>query len=101
MTYKQWTVKVRPHPGSSSEEIANEPNWGAGHQHRVGYRDKANRKPGFTSEDSGYRDEIQEAKREMTELKREETSGKLVNFRDLISHQPVRPDLGSLEPIED
>lgn len=99
MTYKQWTVKVRPHPGSSFEEIANEPNWGAGHQHRVGYRDKANRKPGFTTEESDYRDEIQEAKREMAELRREETSGKLVNFRDLISHQPVRHESGGLTKL--
>lgn len=85
---RPWTVNVQDHPGSSIEDIENEPDWGAGHQHRVGYRNKGFRVPGWTG-DEEYHAEFEYAQYERSELEDEEAHGKLVNFRDLIEHQPV------------
>lgn len=87
-SYKQWTSNVQHHPGSSEQDIANEPDWGAGHQHRVGYRNSNNRVPGLTGE-GDYHAEIEQAQRARDELRNEVSTGELVNFRDLIEHQPV------------
>ncbi|KAF5004145.1 hypothetical protein FDECE_9359 [Fusarium decemcellulare] len=54
---KPWVVNIRPHPGSTAEEIRNEPNWIAGHQHRVGFRDRNDRVPGITHRDDEYREQ--------------------------------------------
>lgn len=86
--HKSWTVHVQNHPGSTKEEIANEPNWGAGHQHRVGFRNKGNRVPGL-AHDGDYSEEFRNARVLRKELQDEETCGQLVNFRDIIEHEPV------------
>lgn len=91
-SYKQWTVNVQQHPGSSEKDIANEPNWGAGHQHRIGYRNKHGRVPGLSS-DGDYHTEIADARKARNELKDEVSTGELVNFRDLIEHQKVSRNL--------
>ena len=88
--HKPWTVRVQDHPGSSKQDIANEPDWGVGHQHRVGFRNKGNRVPGLIHDNQDYDDEIKNARKLRKELKDEEATGQLVNFRDLILHQPVR-----------
>lgn len=88
-SYKQWTVDVQQHPGSSADDIANEPNWGAGHQHRVGFRDSNNRVPGLSNGGDDHA-EIEQARQARVELQNEISTGKLVNFRDLIEHQMVR-----------
>ncbi|OAQ97561.1 hypothetical protein LLEC1_06394, partial [Akanthomyces lecanii] len=84
---KSWTVHVQNHPGSTKQEIANEPDWGAGHQHRVGFRNKKNRVPGL-AHDGDYSEEVRTARVLRTELQDEEASGQLVNFRDIIEHEP-------------
>jgi nitrate reductase (NAD(P)H) len=89
MASKPWTVRVQDHPGSTPDQIANEPDWGAGHQHRVGYRNKSNRLPGLTHRHDEYSVEIQQALKEKQELRREIESGKLVNFRNIIESQEV------------
>jgi nitrate reductase (NAD(P)H) len=91
---QDWTTTVRPHPGSSAEEIKNEPDWGAGHQHRTGYRNRNFRVPGLTHDqgphgDVAYDREIDEARQERKEVQREYSEGKLLNFRDIIQHQKV------------
>ncbi|KJK76320.1 hypothetical protein H634G_08380 [Metarhizium anisopliae BRIP 53293] len=82
-----WKVKVQPHPGSSEHDIATEPSWGVGHEHRVGYRNSSNRLPGLT-EDGDYHAEIEQAQLARKELEEEITHGTLINFRHLIEHQP-------------
>ena len=43
-----YDVRVKQHPGSTAEEIEDEPDWGNGHQHRIGYKNNQDRKPGLT-----------------------------------------------------
>ena len=91
---QDWTTTVHPHPGSSAQEIENEPDWGGGHQHRTGYRNRNFRVPGLTHDqgphdDVGYQREIDKARRELKEVNREYYSGKLLNFRDILQHQEV------------
>lgn len=45
-----WTVKVHHHPGSSAHDIAKEPDWNAGHEHRIGFKNSQDRVPGITHE---------------------------------------------------
>ena len=85
---KSWAVNVQPHSGSSEQDIANEPDWGAGHQHRVGYRNRGNRVPGLTHE-GDYKIEIERARHDRQELKQEVSAGDLINFCDLMEHQHV------------
>lgn len=54
-------VQKQDHPGSSHQEIDNEPNWGSGHNHRVGFKNKDNRVPGYVEESKGKLDAIPHA----------------------------------------
>ncbi|OAA55621.1 Oxidoreductase, molybdopterin-binding domain protein [Cordyceps fumosorosea ARSEF 2679] len=92
---KPWLVHVRNHPGSSKQDIANEPDWGRGHQHRVGFRNKRHRVPGF-AHDGNYSTHVRRARELRKELIDEETAGRLVNFRDLDLHlrHPENRSLG-------
>lgn len=92
--HKSWTVYVQNHPGSTKEEIANEPDWGAGHQHRIGFRNRSNRVPGL-AHDGDYFKEVENARVLRRELQDEETSRQLVNFRDIIEHEPVSRGFGA------
>ena len=91
-----WTTTVTDHPGSSKQEIDEEPEWKHGHQHRVGFTNNDHRVPGLThggedvfehqdEDDRADQDAIDEFKR----LRKREQAGDLVNFRDIIEHQPV------------
>lgn len=85
-----WTVRVQPHPGSTADEIRNEPNWTADHQHRVGFRDRNDRLPGIThQDDESHSDDIKQEKERYLKLKKKAKSGELVNFRDIIENQEV------------
>ena len=84
---------VQDHPGSSAREIAEEPEWGAGHQHRIGFRNRQDRFAGFTHDgDHGYEKEedrefTEDAMRKYRELRDEAKKGKLVNFQELMKDQ--------------
>jgi nitrate reductase (NAD(P)H) len=86
---RPWTVKVQAHPGSTAEEIHNEPDWAAGHQHRVGFRDRNNRLPGITHKDDEHREDVALEKQNHLAIQQKAMSGELVNFRDLIEKQEV------------
>ena len=43
-----YSVRVQQHPGSTAQDIENEPEWGEGHQHRIGYKNRQDRWPGLT-----------------------------------------------------
>lgn len=84
-----WTVKVQSHPGSSDSEIRDEPDWTSGHQHRIGFRNRANRKPGITHDRDEYHEQVEKARKRQAELSERYKTGKLVNFRDVIKEQEV------------
>lgn len=72
-----YVVTKREHPGSTVKEIHDEPEWGAGHNHRVGFKNHENRIPGYSVEARGRYKALQER----------EARGELVNFRDVINGQ--------------
>lgn len=45
-------VQIKHHPGSSVNEIEQEPDWEAGHQHDVGFKNQQDRIPGLTHGDN-------------------------------------------------
>jgi nitrate reductase (NAD(P)H) len=80
-----WRVKTTSHPGSSRDEIEQEPNWGSEHQHehRIGYKNRHDRQPGVTHEqDEQYDTETVRAGYE--DITRKEKAGDLINFRDIV-----------------
>ncbi|TIA44620.1 hypothetical protein D6C79_06206 [Aureobasidium pullulans] len=78
---------VRDHPGSSKEEIENEPDWSTA-RHHIGYRDRHDRVPGLvhSGDDSDSEDSqesfLKEAQEESNELKHELQTHQLINFRE-------------------
>ncbi|KAK5943376.1 hypothetical protein PMZ80_004383 [Knufia obscura] len=93
---KLTTAVVSKHPGSSSQEVAEEPNWAKGHNlhHRIGYRNAQGRNPGYThdgdhdpyekDEDRQFREE---AIRKYKDLQDRAGKGALLNFQDIMKHQ--------------
>ncbi|EMT66945.1 Nitrate reductase [NADH] 1 [Fusarium odoratissimum] len=81
---KPWVVKVQAHPGSTAEEIRNEPDWVSGHQHRIGFRDRNNRLPGLTHKDDEYREEVA----------REKQNEEANTFKDFHLRHPENRSLG-------
>ncbi len=85
-------IRVRRHPGSSQNDVDNEPDWGAGPLNRIGYRNQQNRFPGLThiGDEWGKPTEFkQRALKEQEELKSKIKKGEVVNFRDAITQQEV------------
>ena len=85
-------IRVQQHLGSSLEDIEHEPDWGAGHQHRIGYRNQQDRFPGIThrgDEKEDDRDFETSALKEINQLRDRVNKGDLINFRDAISQQKV------------
>ncbi|KAL0943404.1 nitrate reductase [Colletotrichum truncatum] len=80
-----FVVKKTDHPGSTPQEIANEPNWGSGHNHRIGFKNKDNRVPGY----------VEEAKGKLSAYHTRVETGELVNFEDIVKAQE---DLSLLHP---
>lgn len=80
---------VRGHPGSSQEEIDNEPDWSsAKYKHHIGYRDRYDRVPGLvhSGDDSDSEDSqdsfLKEAAEESDKLQKDLKQHKLVNFHE-------------------
>jgi nitrate reductase (NAD(P)H) len=85
------------HPGSSAQEIEEEPAWGRGHEHRTGYRNRWNRVPGLTfHEEDGHDEEeekfVEEANAKEKDLRDRVKKGELVDFQDVMKDQTVRVD---------
>jgi nitrate reductase (NAD(P)H) len=80
----------KAHPGSNQDEIDNEPDWKAGGNHRIGFRNKHNRFPGLTHVGDDEEQEFEhEALGKITNLQSKIKKGELVNFRDVIKNQEV------------
>lgn len=88
---------VTSHPGSSNKEIEEEPDWGYGHNHRIGYLNRQGRVAGLThdgdhdpyetEEDRQFREEAMQKYRN---LKEKSKAGHLVNFQEIMKSQTVR-----------
>ncbi|KIH86479.1 nitrate reductase [Sporothrix brasiliensis 5110] len=78
---------VSPHPGSSPEAIANEPNWTSRHNHRIGFRSRDDRIPGLSDSYGDYVLEIERSREDLAALEREKKEGQLVDFREVIQRQ--------------
>lgn len=90
---ENWNVDVRDHPGSTADEIKNEPDWGAtDHEHHTGYKDRQGRRPGLThtGNEGEFPEEIEKAEEEFHETKKEvQEKGHLINFRDALKSEKV------------
>lgn len=87
-----WRISVQDHPGSTLDELINEPSWDAGHQHRIGYKNNQDRLPGLThayDESSEEDDETETAVDHFHDLEDSAKGGDLTNFRDLVNDQTV------------
>lgn len=89
-----YRVKRTSHPGSSKDDIANEPDWATTHPHRIGYRDRYDRIPGLVhggdeSESEEEAEFLQKAEEEHQELVDEYRRHDLINFREAINKQEV------------
>ncbi|EKG14250.1 hypothetical protein MPH_08578, partial [Macrophomina phaseolina MS6] len=82
-----WTVKVQNHPGSSADDIAKEPDWGAGLRHRIGFKNDQDRVPGITHLEDEYDEDVEEAREELVELNTRSEGPQLINFRDAMGNQ--------------
>ncbi|KAH7118490.1 Oxidoreductase, molybdopterin-binding domain-containing protein, partial [Dactylonectria macrodidyma] len=87
MVREDWVARARKHPGSTLEDIQDEPEWSWGHNHRVGFRNRHNRFPGQTtsSKPPGHDDEVVgEARRRFGHLEEKMSKEGRVNFRDIV-----------------
>ncbi|KAL2260218.1 hypothetical protein VTK26DRAFT_5856 [Humicola hyalothermophila] len=82
-----WVINVTDHPGSSEQEVRDEPDWIKLRTHSIGFKDREGRKPGIAHPDRERQEEIEEARRLREELSQRESTGDLVNFRDVIRYQ--------------
>jgi nitrate reductase (NAD(P)H) len=86
-----WRVQTTNHPGSSKDEIEEEPNWNSehAHEHRIGYRNRYDRRPGLTHEQDEHSEthDIEEAREGYEKLKKEAKAGDLINFRDIMQNE--------------
>ncbi|KAK3984522.1 nitrate reductase [NADH] [Cladorrhinum sp. PSN332] len=81
-----WEVKVKSHPGSSKQEIEDEPDWSKRSSHGIGYKNRDGDRTGISGTNHDDHDRL-EAIRKRQELRDTIEKGDLVNFRDIIEHQ--------------
>ncbi|KAL8737783.1 MAG: hypothetical protein Q9181_001346 [Wetmoreana brouardii] len=83
-------IEMQRHPGSSQQDIENEPDWADNREHRIGYTNRQDRKPGFTHEgDERDNEDAFEAKAsgKLQNLRSRIRKGELVDFRDIVANQ--------------
>ena len=81
-------VRVSNHPGSSIADIEGEPDWGVGHEHRIGYKNRQDRRAGITHACDEDEDEP-EVDKEYQELQARAQGGELTNFRQIFNEEKV------------
>lgn len=89
-----YTRPDRSHLGSTADEILKEPEWSKTHGHRIGFRDRNDRFPGFTHQGDEWRTEqerefLEQAKQEAQELGTRLGKHDLTNVRDFMTKQEV------------
>lgn len=80
---------MKDHPGSSAQEIKDEPDWTTGHHHHIGFKNRQDFVPGVTHPHDEYDEEVERATRAWVLLRAEAQRGQLINFRDLVNNQEV------------
>ncbi|KAK3293119.1 uncharacterized protein B0H64DRAFT_206199 [Chaetomium fimeti] len=80
-----WEVTVTDHPGSSEQDIKDEPDWVKLHAHAIGFVNHEGRRPGLTH--FRHEKEVEISQRMREDLTQRVSAGDLVNFRDLIESQ--------------
>jgi hypothetical protein len=86
-------TKAPQHPSSSEHEILNEPDWAKAHSHRIGFRDRENRYPGFTHHGDEWKREAEfeeDAIQREGELRAKIAERALLTVRDFMQLQEVR-----------
>lgn len=89
-------ARVTQHPGSTDKEIADEPNWSRGHNHRAGFRNRYGRFAGLTHDgDHGWEDEdegqfVDQAMKKHRDLLDRSDRHELINFQDVMNSETVR-----------
>lgn len=85
-----YSTRPKGQPGSSEEDILNEPDWTKVHSHRVGFRDRDDRFPGLTHHGDEWKYELEkEAEEKEEELREKVVRGELLTVRDLMTMQEV------------
>lgn len=90
---------VRPNKGhraSSESDILNEPDWAQTHNHRIGFRDRNDRRPGITHHGEEWTSEqerefLAQARKEAKELGEKLGEHDLLNVREFMTKQEVCP----------
>jgi nitrate reductase (NAD(P)H) len=57
-----WRVRVGNFTGATKKEIDEEPHWGVGHNHRVGFLNRQSRVAGFTHDGDHDEEEAEDRK---------------------------------------
>lgn len=85
---------ISSHPGSSEQEIASEPDWSSGHNHRIGFINRQGRTPGYThdGDHDPYETEedrkfAEDAMQKYKDLRQRAQKGELINFQDIMKDQ--------------
>ena len=83
MALEPYNVGVKQHPGSTLQDIENEPDWDNGHEHHIGYKDCQNPRPGLTHTGDEEEGDIlfkRNATEKLNSLREQVQKGELVNF---------------------
>lgn len=84
-----WTVKVRHHPGSSADDVAKEPDWGARQKRYIGFKDGQDHKVGITHQEGEYDGGLEIFGPDPREVKSQAMDGEPITLRDVIRHSEV------------
>ena len=76
-----WSTSVRDHPGSSAQDIHAEAEWERASQHRIGFKNRQDRRAGITHQDDEHVDNGQRDGAPTTNSK--PSNNRLKNFRDV------------------
>ncbi|KAF6239533.1 hypothetical protein HO173_002077 [Letharia columbiana] len=88
MAPKPYRVHVQQHAGSTAQEIQDKPEWSNAHQHRIGYCNRHDRRPGLThTGDEEEEDFEEQAEDDRQELRRNVQNGDLVYFKDIVKRE--------------
>jgi len=107
-----YRVSRADHPGSSKEDIENEPDWTKAHPNRIGYRNRWDRSTGLIhgGDESDDDDEmgkanpdfLKQAEKQEQELREKVQNHEgFVNFREAIEKQEVRQAISHRSYLQD
>lgn len=85
-------ARVADHPGSSQEDIESEPDWGLGRNHRIGFLNNDDRRPGLVhgadeQDDEEEAELVAEQNEDVERLRSRRQHGELINFRDVMENK--------------